>query len=258
MVTLFHPVQGNTNWFTPVDTNWTLLEQALTFGAGRIPFSDGTTLVSNSALFWDNTNSRLGVNTTTPRRRADILDGAGNPQLRLTYTDNTVYTDFRTNSDGSLTLLPTGSQVVLQAASAVLALTGTATNQTLQLNFLDNQSATLKGYMAYGGANAAGFRSLAITNVAADYLLLLTTNATPIEFFTNNTDRFRIDSNGNFLSDATFATTMTSGFFNIPGAAGAPTGVPSSTTGFPLYWDSTNLQLYVRTGGAWKKSAVFT
>jgi hypothetical protein len=45
---------------------------------------------------------------------------------------------------------------------------------------------------------------------------------------------------------------MTGGFMNIPGGAGAPTGVPSNTTGFPMYYDSTNNYLYVYNG-AWKR-----
>jgi hypothetical protein len=62
----------------------------------------------------------------------------------------------------------------------------------------------------------------------------------------------------NLVPNASLATNMTDGFFNIPGAAGAPSGTPNNTTGFPAYWDSTNLQLYIYTGGAWKKSAAFT
>lgn len=57
---------------------------------------------------------------------------------------------------------------------------------------------------------------------------------------------------------ASLATNMTVGFLNIPGAAGAPSGTPDTTIGFPTYWDSTNLQHYVYTGGAWKKSAAYT
>ena len=53
-------------------------------------------------------------------------------------------------------------------------------------------------------------------------------------------------------------TTMTTGFINIPAAAGPPTGVPVATAGVPLYWDNTNFVLYVYTGSAWKKSATFT
>ncbi|MBU0646171.1 hypothetical protein KJ611_01680, partial [Patescibacteria group bacterium] len=49
----------------------------------------------------------VGINTTGPDRRLDVLD-ASNPQLRLTYTDGSVYTDFRTSSGGELTITPSG------------------------------------------------------------------------------------------------------------------------------------------------------
>jgi hypothetical protein len=77
-------------------------------------------------------------------------------------------------------------------------------------------------------------------------------------FQTDGTSAFTLDTNQILFPAGTLATTMTKFFINIPGAAGVPSGTPATTTGFPLYWDSTNLQLYVYTGGAWKKSAVFT
>lgn len=80
----------------------------------------------------------------------------------------------------------------------------------------------------------------------------------PITFKTGGTNAWSIDASQFLFPKASLATNMTTGFLNIVGAAGAPSGVPATTTGFPLYWDSTNLQLYVYTGGAWKKSAVFT
>jgi len=54
----------------------------------------------------------LGVNTTTPRRKLDVLD-ASNPQLRLSHTDNSVYTDFKTDSSGYLTIAPSGGRTFL-------------------------------------------------------------------------------------------------------------------------------------------------
>jgi hypothetical protein len=73
------------------------------------------------------------------------------------------------------------------------------------------------------------------------------------------TDRWAVDSRGNMRPLVTGSTTATGDFLYVAGAAGVPTGVPGYTTnGFPTYWDSTNLQLYVYSGGAWKKSAVFT
>jgi hypothetical protein len=51
----------------------------------------------------------LGIGTATPRRTMDILKADGNPQFRLTYTDNTVYTDLQTDSSGVLSFQPTGN-----------------------------------------------------------------------------------------------------------------------------------------------------
>lgn len=82
-------------------------------------------LTGASRLFWDQSaallalyNSTtatnlyasggfLGINTSGPDRRLDVLD-ASNPQLRLTYTDGSVYTDLQTDSSGSLLITPTG------------------------------------------------------------------------------------------------------------------------------------------------------
>ncbi len=62
------------------------------------------------------------------------------------------------------------------------------------------------------------------------------------------------------FNDAALATNATVGFVMIPSCAGAPTGTPADipTGQIPMVWDSTNLKLYVYTGGAWKSSAAFT
>jgi hypothetical protein len=220
MVTLNHPAQGNTNWFMPVDNNWTTLEQALTFGIGSIPFSDGTTLKSSNSLLWDNTNIALslgaspaqsgvlrlpnngfigfrnsgntsdigigmagntldagrgasfaanikwyvsssvgvfvsgaapvgtGINTTTPRRTLDVLD-ASNPQIRLTYVDSSIYTDFLTDISGYLWLTPTGTQILFTKSSPGNTLYSVVNNT-------DNSNASSAAAInpAVGGASA--------------------------------------------------------------------------------------------------------
>lgn len=53
---------------------------------------------------------------------------------------------------------------------------------------------------------------------------------------------------------AALATTAVNGFVFIPTCAGVPTGVPALTpTGkVPMVYDTTNLRLYVYSGGAWR------
>jgi hypothetical protein len=65
------------------------------------------------------------------------------------------------------------------------------------------------------------------------------------------TQRLNIDSSGNVYG-AVGAANMAAGFFHIPTAAGAPSGVPSNPGGrVPMYYDSTNNKLYIYNG-AWK------
>lgn len=70
---LTKPAIGSTNWGTDVNNNWTTLDTALSHTAGAVPFSDGTTFVSDSTrLFWDNTNKRLGIGTNSPAEKLDV------------------------------------------------------------------------------------------------------------------------------------------------------------------------------------------
>jgi hypothetical protein len=60
----------------------------------------------------NNTNSgNVGVGTSTPDRKVDILDAAS-PQLRLTFTDSSVFTDLQTISSGQFIIAPSGMDVV--------------------------------------------------------------------------------------------------------------------------------------------------
>lgn len=44
--------------------------------SGSVLFSNGTTIAQNNAqLFWDNTNTRLGIGTTSPRAKLDVVGG---------------------------------------------------------------------------------------------------------------------------------------------------------------------------------------
>src|SRR5688500_17023620 len=61
-------------------------------------------LASGSAAAQTNTfptTGNAGAGTTSPARKLEVVDSA-NPQLRLTHTDGSAYTDFQTLSSGNL------------------------------------------------------------------------------------------------------------------------------------------------------------
>jgi site-specific recombinase XerD len=96
-----------------------------TSGSNMLEFGDTVTNYdwsfyqsSNDLRLWDNNNSttpiviqtltgRLGVGSTTPDAKIDSLNTSG-AQLRLTYSDGSVYTNFTTDNAGDLTISPTG------------------------------------------------------------------------------------------------------------------------------------------------------
>jgi|688.fasta_scaffold03038_48 hypothetical protein len=95
-----------------------------TLTAGRIPFGNGTSAFNSSGnLFWDNTNIRLGINTSSPNAKLDIAD---------TYvSDTTTQVMFRDNTGGGLLFGGTGGAVKwLQSQDY----TGAATYYSLALN----------------------------------------------------------------------------------------------------------------------------
>src|SRR5258706_3824513 len=103
MTTMNKPVSGDTNCYQSVTDNWNVLDNDL--------------IIDPAYVVWDNTNKRLGIGTTTPDRRLDVLD-ASNPQFRITYTDGSIYTDFQTTSSGNLSLSPTGQIIYWDGNSA--------------------------------------------------------------------------------------------------------------------------------------------
>ncbi|PIQ79412.1 MAG: hypothetical protein COV79_03610, partial [Parcubacteria group bacterium CG11_big_fil_rev_8_21_14_0_20_41_14] len=67
---------------------------------------------TNATLFTIEASGKVGINTSGPDRKLDVLD-ATNPQMRLTYTDGSVFTDFLTNSGGDLVVTASGNDVIL-------------------------------------------------------------------------------------------------------------------------------------------------
>ena len=85
-----------------------------TFSVGSIPFATAAHHISddNSEFFWDADNDRLGIGTNTPDTKLEIFN-AGN-QLKLSF-DGTDNATFGVDTDGDLTVTPTGDTFVVAA-----------------------------------------------------------------------------------------------------------------------------------------------
>lgn len=92
-------------------------------GSIVIDTPDSSTNIFNNKTS-DNSSSyllqSLGINTASPDRQLEVLS-SGLPQLRLSHTDSSVFTDFETTSLGFLHLSPSGERIGI----------GTSTPQSL-------------------------------------------------------------------------------------------------------------------------------
>ena len=72
--------------------------------AGYIPFGAGTSAFGSSAnLFWDNTNARLGIGTSSPSVKLDVKTAIGTSAvINLTSGNNTTQTKFSIQQAGSV------------------------------------------------------------------------------------------------------------------------------------------------------------
>lgn len=121
--------QGDTLWHLTTDNPITLGSTSLTFTqftsagitgsgvAGRVTYWSGTSAITSSAnLFWDNTNSRLGIGTSSPSYVLDITSSASGVRVRTTSSadqDGSFYIA-ADNSGNHLTMLMASSGTTTQ------------------------------------------------------------------------------------------------------------------------------------------------
>jgi Chaperone of endosialidase len=172
-----------------------------TLTTGYIPYGNGTSAFSSSAnLFWDGTNSRLGLGTVSP---STILD------IRLDQNAGT-WTKLENQTNGS-------------ASSAYMYIAGGQSYGSRALYVgQSSPSRTGTGYFNIAWANTSAIVDDAGTS---NGILFGTQASAPIIFGTNATERARIDSSGNLILAGTTASSWTSNGSLTLGGSGGNYGV---------------------------------
>lgn len=123
-------------------------------------------------FFLDASVDFIGINTSAPDRRLDILD-ASNPQLRLTHTDGSVYVEMQAGSSGNLSFVSSnGANARLVEESSIVKsfdISSETTGDAVRMRFYDGLYGTERGRLTYAGENGAGSRYFGFVNVNSDY-----------------------------------------------------------------------------------------
>lgn len=210
--------------------------------ATRIAFWTATnTLGSDAQLYWDNTNKRVGIGTSTPGQEldvnGDIRISTSNAQLELK-GNGTGYSTIRSGNQGATTInyiLPTG----LPSTNQVLTATGIAGSDVT----LGWSNGAALNWALLGNAG---------TNPATNFLG--TTDANDLRFRTNNIERINVLSGGNVRLESNAGTAQQFQFENPAGTfvtsftAGAQTANINYT--LPITAPATNQVLISTAAGS--------
>ena len=134
-----------------------------------------------STMFMDKYGN-VGIGTTTPRIPFDVLSTGGN-QLRLTYTDNSVYTNFNTDTSGNLTIDATGTKTILADSLQINGNNIIDSGAVTRINLgatttLTNTTTTLSGTTTLTASSLATFTTAGSLSMGSTTGLTLGGNAT--------------------------------------------------------------------------------
>lgn len=164
------------------------------------------------------TTSNVGIGIASPDRRLEITDSTG-PQIRLSYTSGSVYTDVRTLDNGDLDIVPTGGNVLFNSAYAFPSSDGTTgqvltTNGSGAVTFQDPAGGSGTGGLATTSPFTAGdlvqvSDNGTVNSIATSSLGLLTTNVAEGSnlYFTN--ERAQDQAGGMFSGNTETLITVT-------------------------------------------------
>lgn len=201
--TKFRSDTARTNTYTAIAGKFTL--PSLT--SGSVLFSDGTTIAQkNSNFFWDNTNNRLGLGTTSPANAFDVVRGTAGTMGRGTFESGSfsfngdakvgVYTSSATATDGAGIAF---AQTNLQANSRYpgfelqYVYSSTVANNAMRFNYTERSAAgVVQNYTAnvlQAFANGTVTINPTALNVTATAKLLVGTASSTHMFDVNGTAR---------------------------------------------------------------------
>lgn len=128
---------------------------------GQVSFFNGTqTITGNNNLFWDNTNSRLGINTTTPGAPLDIHATGTNAQFNGTGTSN-AYLTFQNAGTSKWRIGNTYNAGAnsfdiynVGLTTTILSISSTTNTMTLSTNLTTTGSQSVQNGLYLSNANA--------------------------------------------------------------------------------------------------------
>ncbi len=168
-----------------------------------------------------------GFGTSGPDAKVDSLSTSGE-QLRLTYTDGSVYAGFTVGSGGDLTIAPSGGDTNV---TGNLAATGTVTGSNLSGTNTGDQTITLTG-----DVTGTGTGSFATTIAANSVALTTDTTGNYVQTLTNGAGISGADGGG---EGSALTLAVDQGF--SPTWTGSQTFSPGLTNAIDINLDSDSL-----------------
>lgn len=217
------------------DSSMVIGEQVVNSTTGSILFSDASTLLGqdNSNLFWDDSNNRLGIGTSSPVSKLEIMNGSSS-EISLTVqgaaSQSGNLADFLNSSGDRLLSVNANGYVVFQADNLTISGGALAT-------FMSKTGTTT---FSGSGSGIAGFQSSGEFHWQAPAIL----GVLPGTFFQfQSTLRF----SGTFATNFGFVAYANQAAYIADGAT-----IASSTTLFGHYSDTPTYS--IANSGSWGSS----
>jgi len=202
------------------------------FTTGSVVFAGASGVYSqnNAQFFWDNTNSRLGIGTTTPTQSLDV-----NGNLAITGNARRII--------GDMSSTPLSNRLSFQTSTV---------NGNTAVTAIPNGTSTTSSFRANNNVDPDNCGFIALTSASTDARLNVGIQGTgtylPMTVYTGGSERMRIDATGNILvaqasrgtvltdNDLSFDMNASSNFKCTPTALGTLTftNITSGQSGFIL------------------------